>query len=118
MAEPAAAPEEGPDRGQMPVVTMVGAALSFFLFALLCWLMWYFVNQRYKPYDEGADRTKQRLELQEADRATLTAAPSKGERLYRIPIDKAMQLVTDESKAKGQPKCSSPLKRLRMRSMR
>jgi hypothetical protein len=104
MAEPTAPTPEGPDRGQLPVVTMIGAALSFFLFALLCWLMWYFVSQRYRPYDEVADKTKQRLELQEADRATLTAGPSKGERFYRIPIDKAMQLVIDESKAKGQPK--------------
>ena len=101
MAEPTPPPAEGPDRGQLPVVTMVGGLLSFFVFALLCWVMWYFVNQRYKPYDETADRTGQRLELEKADRAVLTSSPAKvNDRFYRVPIDKAMQLVVDESKAK------------------
>jgi hypothetical protein len=90
-----------PDRRAMPVVTMIGAVLVFFLFVLLVVIMFGITKRFYTPVDESADRQKQMKELREADRAILTSY-GKSDKGYRVPIDRAMQLVIDESKADGK----------------
>ncbi len=102
MTEPATHSIEGPHRGHLPVVTMVGALLAFFLFVLLVWVMWYFVNQKYTPHDDSVERIKQRTETQSADQNTLSTFGKTDTGKYRIPINRAMQLIIDESEAKAK----------------
>src|SRR5262249_27767481 len=100
MSEPAVTPNGEPNGTTMPVGTMIGVALTFLLFVFLVWVMWYFVSQRYRPYDEVADKTKERLALQEAQRTRLSSY-GKDDKGYHIPIDRAMKLIADESKTEA-----------------
>lgn len=105
MSDPTTTPHEGPDRGRLPIVTMIGAGLSFFLFAALVWMMFYLNKQFYKPQDVNVERQKQLKELKDAEQSTLTSydrteVPGR----FRIPINKAMQKVIAERNAKNEEK--------------
>ncbi len=100
VSETAATPNGEPNGSTMPLGTMVGAALTFFLFVFLVWVMWYFVSQRYRPYDEVADKTKERTALQDAQRTRLSSY-GKDDKGYHMPIDRAMKLIAEESKTEA-----------------
>jgi hypothetical protein len=94
MTDPSTNSHEGPDRGRLPVVTMLGAALSFFLFVVLVGLMYYIAKPA--PNDDIAERTRQLKELRDSDQATLNSY-GKTDKGYRVPIDRAIELLIKES---------------------
>src|SRR5260370_40032429 len=105
MSDPTTTPNEGPDRGRLPVVTMVGAALGFFLFAGLVWVMFLLNKQFYKPHDENVERQKQLKELRDADQATLTSyGKTETPGRCRIPIDRAMEKLRAERNKQNEEK--------------
>jgi hypothetical protein len=111
MSEPATKSNDGPDRRGLPIVTMLGAALSFFLFVVLVGVMFYINKQFYAPRDDIAERAKLLKELRDGDQTTLTSY-GKTDKGYRVPIDRAILLVIDESKkqaaAESTPKKEPP----------
>lgn len=105
MSDPVTDPPEGPNRGRLPVVTMLAALLSFFLFAGLVWVMYYLNRQFYKPQDVNAARQSQLRELKEAEQATLnTADKTEVPGRFRIPINKAIQKIIVERNEQNQEK--------------
>src|SRR4051794_28220553 len=105
MSDPTTTLHEGPDRGRLPIITMIGAGLSFFLFAGLVWVMFYLNKQFYKPQDVNHERQKQLKELKDAEQATLnshdkTEVPGR----FRIPISKAMHKLIAERNAQNEEK--------------
>jgi len=99
MTEPTPNSHEGPDRGRLPVVTMLGAALSFFLFVVLVGLMFYVARQFFTPSNDIAERAGQLKELRDSDQATLNSY-GKTDKGYRVPIDRAIELLIKESEKK------------------
>jgi hypothetical protein len=97
MSEAAIPPTQEPDQKAMPVVTMLASALLFFLFVLLVVIMFGITKQFYTGVDESAEKQKQMRELREADRATLSSYGKNDRGGYRIPIDRAMQRLIEES---------------------
>src|SRR5260370_28350249 len=105
MSDPRTAASEGPERGGLPVVTMVGAAFCFFLFAGLVWVMFLLNERFYKPQDVNVERQKQLKELRDADQATLTSyGKTETPGRFRIPIDRAMEKLRVERNKQNEEK--------------
>jgi hypothetical protein len=105
MSEPATNPNQGAEHGHLPIATMIGAGLSFFLFAGLVGIMFWLNRQFYKPQDENVERQKQLRELKETDLATLTTygktdTPDR----FRIPIDRAIETFIRERNEQNKEK--------------
>ena len=117
MAEPApelnpAQRREAPDRDNSPVedemrrevrrerpwATIVGVCGSFFAFVLMVLAMQFFsAGGPTPPADEKTPQQKIK-ELEDADRQTLTTygTVDQKKKVYRVPIDRAMELVARE----------------------
>jgi hypothetical protein len=105
MPEPATAQKEGTDHGHLPIATMIGAGLSFFLFAGLVGIMFWLNRQFYKPQDENAERQKQLQELKATDLATLTTyGKTETPDRFRIPIDRAIETLIRERNEQNKEK--------------
>jgi len=67
MADETTTEREGPERGRLPIVTMVGTALSLLLFVVIVGLMLGMNAWFYSPRDESAARKQKKDELRQSE---------------------------------------------------
>jgi hypothetical protein len=89
-----------------PMGTVIGVSLSLVLFAaLVVMLLWFTALNRSELPAEGKTPEQKLQELQAQDRMTLSnygwIDRTKG--IVRIPIDRAMTILVEESNADAQP---------------
>jgi len=102
MDEPESKVDEGPDRRKMPWLTMTVSLLSFLLFFGLVVVMIYLNRVYYQSPDEEARRLQVLEELRAADRKTLEGY-GKTPKGYRIPIERAMELMEGTRRTPEKP---------------